>query len=126
MSFHLHGDLTPVPNRPGIAARVLAGPEQGVTSLFIVEDRLEQGATIPLHTHPVDEVLIITAGELTVDVGDERATVGDGQTVVIPPGTPHRLANHGAADVHLLAAAPADRRTFYTEGSHYLEGEPRG
>jgi quercetin dioxygenase-like cupin family protein len=125
MSVYPHGDLQPVASRLGISARSLAGPAHGVTSFFIQENWMEEGAQIPLHTHPVDEVLIIAEGALTVDAGDETQVVSGGHTVVVPPGTPHRLTNHGPAPVRMLAAAAWNHATFYREGSTYLEGSPR-
>ena len=125
MSVYQHGEFTPVAGRPGISARVLAGPEHGVTSFFLVEDQLETGADIPLHTHPVDEVLVVVTGQLTVDVGSERRIVAAGHTVVIPPHTAHRLANHQPEPLRIFAASAWNRATFYQEASHYLEGKPR-
>jgi quercetin dioxygenase-like cupin family protein len=128
MHVYEHDDLTPVPSRPGIEARSLAGPKHGVTDFFVQENRLHHAACIPLHTHPVNEVVIVTEGELTVETGEggrTRQTVGGGHTVVIPPGTPHRLSNQSADPVTMLAAAAWDHSTFYRDGSTYLEGGPR-
>ncbi|HZU04728.1 MAG TPA: cupin domain-containing protein [Chloroflexota bacterium] len=125
MPIYAHGEFIAVPTRPGIRARPLVGPEHGVTSFFVQESWLEQGAYIPLHTHPVDEALVVTDGCLTVEVGAETHLAPAGSTVVIPPGAPHRLVNHGPAPVRMLAAAPWNHATFYREGSVYLEGEPR-
>ena len=125
MSVYPHDELAPVPTRPGIRARSLAGPKHGITAFFLQENLLETGASIPLHTHPVDEVLVVAEGQLTVQAGDETRVVPGGNTVVIPPGTPHRLSNHDAAPVRMLAAAAWNHATFYREGSTYLEGGPR-
>ncbi len=67
----------------------------------------------------------VAEGELTVEAGDDTQVVSGGHTVVVPPGTPHRLSNHGPAPVRMLAAAAWNHATFYREGSTYLEGEPR-
>jgi mannose-6-phosphate isomerase-like protein (cupin superfamily) len=41
-------------------------------------------------------------------LGSERFAVGAGDTVCIPPGTPHRLENTGSGELVLLCAcAPA-------------------
>jgi quercetin dioxygenase-like cupin family protein len=125
MSVYPHDELAPVPTRPGIRARSLAGPKHGITAFFLQENSLETGAYIPLHTHPVDEVLVVTDGQLTVEAGDETQVVAGGNTVVIPPGTPHRLTNRGPEAVRMLAAAAWNHATFYREGSTYLEGGPR-
>ena len=73
----------------------------------------------------IDEVVIVTAGELTVETDTTTRTIGPGHVVVLPPGTPHRLSNRGAAPVIMLAAAAWNHATFYREASTYLEGEPR-
>ncbi len=125
MRVYEHGDLAPVPTRPGIQARSLAGPKHGITAFFVQENRLEDGARIPMHTHPIDEVVIVTEGELTVETDRETRTVPAGNTVVIPPGTPHRLSNRSAAACTMLAASAWDHSTFYREASTYLEGGPR-
>jgi quercetin dioxygenase-like cupin family protein len=125
MHVYETGDLAPVPTRPGIAARSLAGPKHGITAFFVQENQLDDGATIPMHKHPIDEVVIVTAGELTVETDTTTRTVGPGHVVVLPPGTPHRLSNRGAAPVTMLAAAAWNHATFYREASTYLEGEPR-
>ena len=125
MSVYPHGDFAPVPTRPGIRARSLAGPDHGITDFFLQESWLEEGAYIPLHTHPVDEVLVIAEGALTVEAGGDTETVPGGHTVVIPPHTPHCLTNQGPAAVRMLAAAAWNHATFYREGSTYLEGGPR-
>ncbi len=126
MSVYPHDQFGDIPNRPGIQGRTLAGPEHGITTFFIQEDRLETGARIPLHTHPVDEVLVVVEGRLTVTAGAETQTVPSDTTLVIPPGTPHRLVNDGPDSVRILAAAAWNRATFYQQASTYLEGQPRG
>ena len=126
MHAHPHGDLADVSTRPGIRARSLAGPKHGLTAFFLQENRLEHGATIPLHLHPsVQEVLIVTAGELTVETDGETLVVPSGHTLVIPPATAHRLSNRGSVPCTMLAAAAWDHTTFYRDGSQYLEGEAR-
>jgi quercetin dioxygenase-like cupin family protein len=120
-----HGELTPVPTRPGIQARSLIGPKHGIRAFFLQENRLDDGATIPMHYHPVDEVLIVTEGELTVETDEGTRTVAAGNTAVIPPGTPHRLSNRNPAACTMLAASAWDHSTFYREASTYLEGAPR-
>ncbi|HEY7067606.1 MAG TPA: cupin domain-containing protein [Chloroflexota bacterium] len=125
MSIYPHGDYQDVSTRPGIRARSLIGPAHGITDFFLHENWLEEGAAIPLHTHPVDEVVIVTEGALTVEAGGDVQVVPGGHTVVIPPETPHRLSNHGAAAVHMMAAAAWNHATFYREGTRYLEGTPR-
>ena len=71
MTAHPLRDFEPVPTRPGTQARDLIATAHGVTSFFLVELRMEQGASVPLHTHPIEEAWVVTSGALTVRIGDE-------------------------------------------------------
>ena len=44
--------------------------------------------------HPEGEVFIVTQGNGTLIVGGEEAVLGEGDTVYIPPNTPHYFVNH--------------------------------
>lgn len=46
--------------------------------------------TMYLHMHQSAEIIIVTSGEITIKIsGGESETVGEGQSVFIPPFTPH-------------------------------------
>jgi quercetin dioxygenase-like cupin family protein len=120
------GDPRPVPNRPGQASRTLVGPEDGARELFVEEIRFEAGAEIPLHHHPIMEAFVVLEGALTVRLGEDLAQVQAEQTVAIPPGTAHALANRGTVAARALAVAPWDHDTFFSAATTYLEGVPRG
>ena len=53
----------------------------------------------PLHWHPSQhEHFEVRSGELTVEIGDQAPRVlGAGDVLDIPPRTPHRMWNAGAA-----------------------------
>jgi quercetin dioxygenase-like cupin family protein len=127
MTAHLHpiGDLDPIQNRPGTRGRNLVGTEHGFTSLFVSELLMDQGAAIPLHTHPTEEALVVREGTLTVQVGDQTV-VAEAQSVVrIPPGVPHAVRNESRGAVRAYGAAAWNRATWFTEATTYLEGKPR-
>ena len=119
------GEPRPIPRRPGQSRRPFVGPEDGVRELFVEELRLEPGAGIPLHQHPVVEAFVVLEGTLTVRLGEEVAVVAAEETVAIPPGTPHALANRGAEPARALGVAPWDHDTFFRDATTYLEGVPR-
>lgn len=127
MTLHAHpiGDFYHVPNRPGMQTRVLAGTEHGVTSLFVSELVMEEGASIPLHTHLVEEAFVVTEGALTVQVGEETIVAETESVVRVPPGVPHAVRNPGPDQARALGAAAWNRATFFSEATQYLEGTPR-
>jgi quercetin dioxygenase-like cupin family protein len=57
MTVHAIGEFHPIPNRPGTRGRKLIAPEHGVTSFFVDEFVMDEGASVPLHTHPIEEAL---------------------------------------------------------------------
>jgi mannose-6-phosphate isomerase-like protein (cupin superfamily) len=75
----------------------------------LAEAIVAPGATTRLHRHHQSEELYhITAGHGIMTLAGERFEVGRGDTVCIPPGTPHCIANTGTEPLHVLCCcAPA-------------------
>jgi quercetin dioxygenase-like cupin family protein len=122
---HRLDDLHEVDHRPGMQTRTLIGTDHGVDSFFIDEFRLEEGAQVPLHTHPVEEAWVVTEGRLTLQVGDDTVNVDAECVVRIPPGVPHAVRNQGPDLARAISGAPWNRRTFFREGTTYVSGEAR-
>ncbi len=63
----------------------------------------------PVHVHPgATETYAVLEGRLEVLVGDAWQTLGPGETVSVPPGTPHTLRGDGEANVTFVDThAPA-------------------
>jgi quercetin dioxygenase-like cupin family protein len=122
MSFHALDDFQS--RRPGFRTRPLIGTKHGFTSFFVSEFRMAEGGTIPLHTHPIEEAIVVTEGALTVQLGDETVTVPAGSVVRVPPGVAHAFHNHAPEEAHGLGAAAHDLANFFTEATTYLEGGP--
>ena len=76
---------------------------QGLTVLF---EHIGPGDAIPLHTHPVDEVIIIDDGDGEVVVGNERRAVSRGAVVFIPAGKAHGASNAGSGTLDLHGVFP--------------------
>jgi quercetin dioxygenase-like cupin family protein len=55
----------------------------------------------PLHVHPKQESgTELLSGSLVFEIGGERRRLAAGESVSIPPGTPHRFYNDGDTDAH--------------------------
>ena len=62
------------------------------------------GKSSLLHYHPVtEESYHILQGQARMVVGDEEAILAPGQSVLIPPQTPHRITSIGETDLAFLA-----------------------
>jgi len=53
-----------------------------------------QGPPMHIH-HAEDEMGVVTAGALSADLDGRKCTIGPGETIHIPRGTPHRWWNDG-------------------------------
>jgi quercetin dioxygenase-like cupin family protein len=55
----------------------------------------------PLHVHPKQESgTEVLSGSLVFEIGGERRRIAAGESVSIPPNTPHRFYNDGDTDAH--------------------------
>ena len=77
-------------------------PEQG--SIVLQHDAA--GKVHHLHTHPVDEILVIISGRLnfTWDSGERIVSAGD--TILLPAGTPHQSEALAGGAVYAIATRP--------------------
>ena len=89
--------------RKGVETRMRVSAELGATQVCIFEQWCEPGLGAPTHFHAVEEVLSVIAGEAEVWVATEQATVGAGQSVIIPAGIPHGFRNVGTTILHVQA-----------------------
>ena len=115
-----HNQAPETPWRPRYRKFDIAGHEQGVTSTLSI-NLVEAGAGAPLHTHTMDELIVILEGSLEVNIDGDSRTVGPDHTLVVPPGAEHsfRATDDGAK---LLVFFPVldpyeEGHTYYMEGS---------
>ena len=96
--------------KDGSEIRELMHPSaHGNHAQSLAEAIVAPGATTRLHRHHRSEELYhITAGHGDMTLGEENFAVGRGDSICIPPGTPHRIANTGTEPLHILCCcAPA-------------------
>ncbi len=108
-----------IPMPPAVdfrAERVFVSPAQGALSLTVKEVDLHPGWTGRLHTHAVDQSIMVVSGAVQLILGDELRTVRAGCTLFAPPGVPHKLVNRLWIPVKLLVSYPAvELETDYLE-----------
>ena len=116
-----HGDVSEREMRPGIRGKFLANKELGATGVSLLLNTADAGAAVPLHRHTVEEAVMMFEGRIWVRVADREYEIGPGETVIIPPDTPHAWGNAGPATARMLwvwgGADPFGDAT-------YLQGEP--
>ena len=99
--------LAPAPIWERIVARSIHGERM---TLSVVE--LEPGAVVAEHSHENEQLGIVLTGEMNFRVGDERRTLGRGETWCIPSGIPHEATAgpDGAVVIDVFAPVRADFR----------------
>lgn len=104
-------EVAPFITKDGSEIRELMHPDaHAARHQSLAEATLPPGARTLLHRHHrTEEIYHILSGGGTMRLGDERFRVAAGDTVCIPPGTPHGIDNDDRARplVLLCACSPA-------------------
>jgi len=107
--------------RDGSEIRELMHPSlHGNRQQSLAEATVQSGDRTQLHRHAqTEELYHVTAGSGIMTLGDTCMKVGAGDTVLIPPGTPHRIEATGAEPLRFLCCcSPA----YSHEDTELLEG----
>jgi len=103
MPIH-HAMLGTLPTATERTFTPLATPALGTSACSVHENILNVGAVVPLHRHPVEEVIVCLSGEgeCTFE-GQAPQAFRAGSVLIIPAGTAHTLRNVGHERLHQLA-----------------------
>lgn len=120
MPIH-HNQLGTTPWNSERAFRAIANAQLGATSCSVHDNVIVAGATIPLHKHAVEEILVCLSGTAECSLNGEPAEqYGEGSVVIIPPNTPHTIRNTGSGLLHQLsffAGQPPQTQWLEPQGS---------
>ena len=90
-----------------------------VQNLCVFVDVVAPGDRVPLHTHPIDELVVVLEGTAEVTLDEETHVVQPGAVIFIPERTPHGARNTGDEPAKLIGLFPSERVGF-----RYLERNP--
>lgn len=90
-----------------------------VRTISILFENVAPGDGIPLHTHALNEAVIVETAGLEAVLGSETKLTRPGTVVFIPAGTPHGWRNVGNEVARLHAVFPSDVLDI-----RYLERNP--
>lgn len=89
-----------LPERDG--GRAFVGAEHGAGVSVVLVDA-PPGEAEERHTHPVEEVMVVTAGAARYFLGErQRRVVRAGEVVRVPAGVPHRYEPAGDERLHAV------------------------
>jgi quercetin dioxygenase-like cupin family protein len=84
---------------------------------------MDDGAEVPLHSHPHEQCGIVLKGRLELTIGEETREVQGGVLWIIPPNVPHRARAVGGPVVVLDVFSPV--REDYAKMSNKYIPAPR-
>jgi quercetin dioxygenase-like cupin family protein len=101
-----------------------ATAEETDGAFILLENRMMQGKTTPLHTHPnLDETLIVLEGEILVYAEGTEHPVGQGGVAVAPRGAPHAFMVTSEMARILALQTPGIGSAFYRDASEPADAE---
>ncbi len=92
--------------KDGSTIRELMHPAvHGNANQSLAEAIVPSGQGTKLHRHlRSEEIYHVTAGEGRMVLGDQKFAINPGDTICIPPGTPHRVDNTGPTELKILCS----------------------
>jgi len=113
--------IRPYVTADGSEIRELMHPDHhGNQRQSLAEANVRPGQETLLHKHMrTEELYHITAGRGLMTLGEEQFHVAEGDTVCIPPGTPHCISNVGSGPLRILCCcspAYSDKDTVLLHG----------
>jgi quercetin dioxygenase-like cupin family protein len=78
-------DVEPVEMVPGVWRRTLSWGER----LMVVQTTLEEGAVVPAHRHPHEQITYVIEGELSMQVEGQSRVLQAGDSLLFPANLEH-------------------------------------
>lgn len=95
------------------------GTQETGGNLFVIEHRGLKPGGPPLHLHHnQEEWFYVMDGRVTFIVGDQRLTLGPGESILAPRQIPHTFSSMVPASHLLIAFAPAGKMEAYFSDAH--------
>jgi len=101
-----------------------ATAEETDGAFILLEDRMMQGKTTPLHTHPnLDETIIVLEGEILFYAEETEYKIGPRGVAVAPRGVPHAFMVTSESALIQALQTPGSGGAFYRDASEPATAE---
>ena len=107
----------PIFSTPNAEITPLATLRHGAQQVSVIRQKMESGHHNPMHTQTTEEVMVVLKGKVVVNIEDQTATVKQGDTVIIPPNTPHSIENRSKNTAEWIIISPARMKFKDAEGN---------
>lgn len=102
----IHSKLPIVPSPSGLPSQYIVNERMGSQSTFVAQQWLGPGERVLLHTHPVEETIVVLSGDGEARLGDEIVPISAGVTLYVPAKTVHNFGNTGNTPLHVIFIFP--------------------
>ncbi len=85
--FRANADAAAVEMFPGVVRRTLNSGDKTT----LIEVTLGEGAVVPSHTHPHEQVGYVASGRVRFEIGGETRELAAGDSYLVPGGAPHEV-----------------------------------
>ena len=92
---------------PLVERKVLIGKHMGAKDITMGEITIKPGGEIPLHTHSIEDCILLREGSGEVHIDGKVHKIEAPATVLITPGTKHRVLNTGDNPIRIIFAFPS-------------------
>jgi len=92
---------------PNTLRRLLVCPAGGSGAITLGELIMEPGAELPMHTHRIEESMVIVEGEATAILDNEIFNLKPRDVILVPAGEKHMLANRSNKPMSFLFFYPS-------------------
>jgi quercetin dioxygenase-like cupin family protein len=80
-----HNEVEPVEMLPGVFRRTMTAGDK----MMLVEVHMDEGAVVPMHTHPHEQTGYLASGRCRLQIGDDVRELQPGGCWMIPGDVPH-------------------------------------
>jgi quercetin dioxygenase-like cupin family protein len=103
----------------GVGVRALATGRLGAQRLTTSLALFEPGATLPYHTHPFSEVIVLLRGDACVLVEGRRYALGRYDALHVPEGTAHSVVNGRSGQTVFHTSMASQEPTRVAVNAHF-------
>lgn len=101
---------------PNAEVTPLATPSLKASECSVIRQRMAPKHSNPSHTQTHEEIMVMLSGSVVVQVGDEKAQLAAGDTLIVPAKTPHSIENLGEVAAEWLIISPVGTQFYGPDG----------
>ena len=102
----VHAELPIVLSPSGLPSQHIVTERTGSRSTFLGQQWLGPGDRVLLHTHPVEEAIMILSGQGEASMDADEVAITAGMSLFFPPGCIHGFRNTGNTPMQVVIIFP--------------------